>query len=122
MVTKLYQLYCEICHWRKITDGSDVNQMHEIPTTPLMTALPKIEEGKPAVAKFQKRPKRFRCEQCGRVVSARVIDDPQAKLDEQLELENRMKRRIVDENKFNEEEKKRREQSQLNGNKKGTPN
>lgn len=87
-----------------------------------MTALPKIEEGKPIAAKFQKRPKKFRCEQCGRVVSSRIIDDPQAKLDEQLEQENRMKRRIIDEDKFNEEEKKRREQSQLNGNKKGTSN
>ena len=122
MATKLYQLYCEICHWRKITDGSDVNQMHEIPTTPLMITLPKIEEGKPAAAKFQKRPKRFRCEQCGRVVSPRVIEDPQFKLDEQLELENRMKKRLIDEAKFNEEEKNRREQSKLNGNKKSTSN
>jgi hypothetical protein len=122
MATKLYQLYCEICHWRKITDGSDVGDMREIPTTPLMTALPKIDEGKPAPAKFQKRPKRFRCEQCGRVVSPRIIEDPQAKLDEQLEIASRMLRRVIDEAMFNEEEKKRREQSQLDGNKKSTSN
>ena len=120
MATKLYQLYCEICHWRRITDGSDIGDMCEIPTTPLMTALPKIEDGKPTAAKFQKRPKMFRCEQCGRAVSPRIIEDPQGKLDEQLEVTNRMLRRIVDEAMFNEEEKKRREQSQLNGNKKST--
>ena len=119
MATKLYQLFCEICSWKKITDGSDVQELFVLETSPILTAAPKIDEKGTTPAKFQKQIKRFRCEGCGRVVKARVISDPQTILEEKLEAEKRQEQRIVEEAKIKEEQKLRYEQSQFARNKEG---
>jgi hypothetical protein len=117
MATKLYQLFCELCNWKKITQGNDADQLHQHPTSPIPTTSPKLEDNKSVVGKSQKQPKKFRCPQCGRLIIPKIIDDPQAKLDEQLDAEQRMKHRIEEEEKIKEEIKKRNEQSKLIRNK-----
>jgi len=120
MATKLYQLFCELCNWKMITQGDDADQLYLHPTSPIPTAIPKLEENKSVPGKLQKQPKKFRCPQCGRLIIPKIIEDPQAKLDEQLDAELRMKRRLEEEEKIKEEIKKRNEQNKLARNKAST--
>jgi len=74
MAIKTYLLYCEICNYKKITDGSD-DSLVEIKTSPLMTSPPTLDpETKKAIpAKFKPQKKRFKCPQCGRVIFPRKL-------------------------------------------------
>jgi len=96
MNKKFYQLYCEICNWKLITDGIDVDKLHEIKTAPIPQGAPKIDpiEKKVVVSKPIKQKRKFRCPSCGRVVTPKPIKNPQETIDrfhEQLESEQRKK-------------------------------
>ncbi len=91
MSIKLYQLYCDGCHWKRITDGSDVDDLVEVKRSPIPGGIPKIDPvtKKLNTPKEHKLPKRFKCPGCGRLVIPRKIDDPQAALERLLEEEQR---------------------------------
>ena len=95
MSIKLYQLYCEICNWKKITDGSDIGDMVEVKTSPIPGGVPKIdkETKKVVVPKTQKQTRRFKCPKCGRLVKPRKIANPQEIIDNKNELKERMRLR-----------------------------
>jgi len=107
MATKLYQLFCDICNWKKITDGHDVENLQKYETSPIPTTIPKLEDNKIIPGKSQKQHKKFKCPQCGRLVISKIIEDTQSKLDEQMEAEARMKHRLEEEIKIKEDIKKR---------------
>ena len=44
MAVKLYKLYCEICNWKRITDGSDIQDLYEIKTSPIPGGVPKYDK------------------------------------------------------------------------------
>lgn len=75
MAIKTYLLYCEICNYKKITDGSD-GSLVEVKTSPIMTAGPTLdpETKKAKPAKFKPQRKRFKCPQCGRVIFPRKLE------------------------------------------------
>ena len=92
MGIKTYQLYCEICNWKKITDATDVEEkLYEHKTSPIPGGAPQLDpvEKKTVVKKAQQQPRKFRCPQCGRVVIPKQIGDPQ----ENIDLKNDLKQR-----------------------------
>lgn len=91
MSVKTYQFYCEICNWKRITDGSDIQDLHEYEVSGIPGGIPKLDIiTKKVVPTKDKKPlKRFRCPQCGRPVIPRKIPNPQAIVDQRIEEENR---------------------------------
>jgi len=91
MSIKLYQLYCDACHWKRITDGSNIKDLVEVKRSPILGGVPKLDPvtQKLIVPKAHKLPKRFKCPTCGRLVTPRKIKDPQAALVRLLEEEKR---------------------------------
>jgi predicted RNA-binding Zn-ribbon protein involved in translation (DUF1610 family) len=87
MATKTYQFYCDACHWKRITDGSDVQDLHEYKISSIQKNVPKRDAvtKKVVESKFRQPPKKFRCPKCGRPVIARKIANPQAAVDQRLE-------------------------------------
>lgn len=82
-MSKIYQLYCEVCNWKRITDGND-NDLYEYKTSNVPAGIPKFDpvtkkiiESKPIKAK-----RKFRCPQCGRVVMAKIAPNPQEKVEQ----------------------------------------
>ena len=94
MAIKLYQLYCEYCHWKRITDGSDIQDLIEIKKSSIQRNIPKLNPATKEVipSKFKKQPKKFKCKDCGRPVSPKKIADPQALINQRLEEEQRAER------------------------------
>lgn len=86
MAVKLYQLFCS-CGWRRITDGSDIEDLYEIKLSPIPKGIPKLDKQKKEtiVSEPRERIRRFRCPECGHAVRPKKIDDVQAKIDEKLE-------------------------------------
>lgn len=83
MSVKLYQLYCEICNWKRITDGSDIGDLFELKTSPIPGGIPELdpETKKTVIKKSLPRTKKFRCPKCGRGVLPRKIPNPQEEAD-----------------------------------------
>ena len=98
MSLKLYQLYCEICGWKRITDGSDISDLYEIKCADMPTGAPKYDtlEKKTVVPPLKKRLRKFRCQKCGRGVVPRKIQNPQAELDAKLEKERMQEQRELE--------------------------
>ena len=94
MSRKLYQLYCQYCNWKKITDGSDIDNLVEMKTSPVPGAAPKWDgENKKIITyKPTPQPRKFKCEKCGRAVIPDKIADPQDKVDDQKDWEERLKK------------------------------
>ena len=90
MGIKTYLLYCEICGYKRITDGSDATDLVEIKTSPLITGAPKLDPitKKMFVSKTKPQRKRFKCPKCGRVVFPRQINKILPVLDTELDEES----------------------------------
>jgi predicted RNA-binding Zn-ribbon protein involved in translation (DUF1610 family) len=80
MSTKSYLLYCEICGFKRLTDGTDAKDLVEVKTSPMITNIPTLDTltFKTIPAKFKKQKKRFKCPKCGRVVFPRKLDEPKS--------------------------------------------
>lgn len=85
MSKNFYKLYCEPCNWKKISDGSDLGDLHEIKESPVPGGIPYYDrQAKKIIEKAsQKKQKKYRCPNCGRVVIPRKITNPQEKIDQQ---------------------------------------
>lgn len=112
MPTKMYQIYCDMCNWKKITDGTDLCDIVELKLSPIQKTLPKLdtETGKLVKGQTICQKKKFRCPKCGRAVLAKKITNPQQKIEEQREIEERMRKRREQEDKVD----------RFDGNKKST--
>ncbi len=99
MSVKTYQLYCEYCGYKRITDGSDVQDLRAVKTAPVPGGSPQIDPNakkvvktglhQPAdvtsgtfVPKAMLQRKRFKCPKCGRVIMARQIQKTEHEPDE----------------------------------------
>lgn len=70
-----YMLYCEICNWKKVSDGSDIKKMIELQTSPIPGSPPTLDPvtKKTIIHKNKKQTRRFKCPQCGRVIIPRKL-------------------------------------------------
>lgn len=92
---KTFQFYCDHCHWKRITDGENIKDLYEIPTSKLQNGVPKLdpETKKTVNANFVKQKRKFRCPSCGHTVTPRLIPDPQKNYEEKTEIEKRSEER-----------------------------
>ena len=98
MAVKTYQLMCEKCSWKRITDGSDVGDLYELKLAPIPRGIPKINKlSKKVTTQDPKdRIRKFRCPECGHTIKPRRIKNPQAVIDEKLRKEETEKQREID--------------------------
>jgi predicted RNA-binding Zn-ribbon protein involved in translation (DUF1610 family) len=69
-----YSLYCEICGWKRIIDGSEPDLI-EYKTAAIPGGMPQYdpELKKTIFKKSINQPKKFKCQNCGRVVTVRKL-------------------------------------------------
>ena len=76
MSIKKYSIFCEICGYHRITDGSspEDKDLIEIKRGKVQRNIPKLnEEGKVEDSLFFPQPKMFKCPSCGRGVRVKKI-------------------------------------------------
>lgn len=91
-------MYCEICNWKKLTNGSDID-LFEIKTSPIPGGYPKRDPVTNAniSSKSKMQPRKFRCPKCGRAIVPKKIKDPQNTIDEKMKIEASQKQRVISE-------------------------
>lgn len=72
---KHYQLYCDCCNYKRITDGTDVQDLVPVKTSSIQQGIPYIDPlTKKTVSPHYKPQKlRFKCPKCGKIIMARQI-------------------------------------------------
>lgn len=92
---KIFQLYCDHCHWKRITDGKDISDLHEIKTSALQGGIPKMdpETNKAVQPPMYKQKRKFRCPTCGYTITPRIIPDLQKNMDAKAEMEKKAEER-----------------------------
>ena len=78
MALKYYRLYCEICNYNTITDGTNVNLV-EYKRSKIQKEIPKLDPstGKTAQGTWLTLPKRYKCPKCGRLLATRKFKEPE---------------------------------------------
>jgi predicted nucleic-acid-binding Zn-ribbon protein len=76
MSVKHYQLYCEICGYKRLTDGTDIQDLVPIKTSKIQQELPFIDPltKKTVVPPYKAQRLRFKCPKCGRVIMSKQIE------------------------------------------------
>jgi DNA-directed RNA polymerase subunit M/transcription elongation factor TFIIS len=74
---KKYILHCNKCPYKRITDGTDLEDLIQVKTVDLQRGLPKLDpEGKTVIQQPpKKRTKIFRCPKCGFSLKAYSLDN-----------------------------------------------
>lgn len=97
MSVKLYRLYCDVCNWKLVTDGSDeiAKGLVEIKTSPIPMGIPKLDEETHKIieSSSKKQIRKFKCPKCGRGIRPVKIQDTQDQVDSQKEIKKRIKER-----------------------------
>jgi len=106
MSEKLYELYCQTCNFKQITNGANITLVpHQYST--VQRTLPELDEaGKVKEIKWKEPPKRFKCPKCGYIIKPKIIENQQAKINEEVRLQEKIKKRQEYEK---EQERKERE-------------
>lgn len=109
---KVFQLYCDKCHWKRITTGEDVKDLYEIKTSPIQTNLPKYDPVKKSVeTQFRNQKRKFRCPSCGHSMVLRLIPDSQKTLEAKSEIEQRaLERKELEESVLRDQNRRKYEE------------
>jgi rubredoxin len=77
MAVKYYKLYCEMCGYNLITDGSNIT-LTEYKRSKIQKELPKLDPStnKLAPATWITLPKKYKCPKCGRLIAPRPFKEP----------------------------------------------
>jgi hypothetical protein len=92
MNKQLYKLFCQSCAYTRTTDGSNIDDLYEIKTSKIQGKIPYWDEKqkKTVIPEYKKQTKKFRCPGCGKgILIPKKIDDPQRKIEEIKELEQK---------------------------------
>ena len=106
MIQNTYQLFCDSCSYKRITDGTDIGDLQEIKTesiprgAPLLNPYGKQRQnpivGQPGdlysgtiTPQAMKQQKRFKCPKCGHVIKARKIQKTEHENDEKNNTDGR---------------------------------
>ena len=72
---KQYQFFCDNCNYKRLTNGSDIQDLIPVKTSPVPGSIPYIDPlTKKTIyppAKSQK--KKFKCPKCGKIIIAKEI-------------------------------------------------
>jgi hypothetical protein len=77
MSIKTYRFYCQHCHYNRYTDGTDIDDLVEVPLSSIQGKIPYLDpvDKKAIVPEFKKRPKKFKCPNCGRMIAPKKIQE-----------------------------------------------
>jgi predicted RNA-binding Zn-ribbon protein involved in translation (DUF1610 family) len=75
MSLKHYQLYCDSCNYKRITDGTDIQDLIPVKTSSIQQGIPYIDPltKKTVTPPYKPQKLRFKCPKCGKVIMARQI-------------------------------------------------
>jgi hypothetical protein len=74
MSVKNYQLYCDFCGYKRLSDGSDVQDLIQVKNAPIPCGTPYLDPaGVLVVPKPKPQQKKFKCPSCGRAIKAKKI-------------------------------------------------
>jgi DNA-directed RNA polymerase subunit RPC12/RpoP len=119
---KKFQLYCNNCHWKRLTDGGDIKDLYEIKTSPVPTGIPIFdpETKKIITPKPQSQKRKFRCPTCGFAIVPRVVPDYQKEADAKLEIQDRaLKRKELEEKILKDRNRRSNEEDRIDGSEAG---
>ena len=110
----LYQLFCDNCHWRKITEGTDIQDLVQLKLSPVPKGIPHADPitGEIITPKYKKSKNKYKCPQCGYIVIPKKITNPQEDVDNKIEIEKRMQKRIESDAKEREKQLERERKKQ----------
>tara|TARA_Y100000034_G_scaffold104648_1_gene131350 strand:- start:11673 stop:11936 length:264 start_codon:yes stop_codon:yes gene_type:complete len=76
MSIKKYLVYCEPCGYKRITDGSDDEDLKKVPRSDVPGGAPEIDPITKTVKikKSTKQPIMVKCPKCGRGIRVRKLD------------------------------------------------
>ena len=112
----VFQLYCDNCHWKLITNGDDLKSLYEVKSSKLQSSIPKYDPiaKKTIESTFANQRRKFRCPGCGHLVLLKMIPDTQKTQDAIREVEKRVAERkaleesvLKDQNRRKNDEKDR---------------
>ena len=124
MSQRLYQLFCDRCTYKLITNGNNINLV-EYKTAAVQATIPDLdsETGLRKEIKFKNLTRRFKCPKCGYIIKPKIIDDPNAKIEEENKLKERIVRRAAyekEQERIEQEKREKENENRANGNKTGT--
>jgi len=76
MGIKIYRIYCEICGYNRVTDGSQIedHKLKEVPRVKIQRNIPVLDEqNKTIPSEFCHLPKIYKCPKCGRGMRIKKI-------------------------------------------------
>jgi hypothetical protein len=118
-MTTLYQLFCDHCHWRKITEGTDIQELVKLKISPVAKGIPHADPvtGDIITPNPMKSKNKYKCPKCGFVVTPKKITNPQEDVDNQADIEKRIQKRLENDAKEREKqlERERKKQHWLDG-------
>lgn len=119
---KVFQFYCDHCHWKRISEKGEVEGLYEVKRSSLQTNIPRLDPltKKTVLAPEQNQKRKFRCPSCGFGIIPRLIPDPQRTQDKQVEINQRVAERKKLEEEVINREKKEKDENRINGRKAGS--
>lgn len=105
MSVKRYQFFCDHCGYKRQTDGTDIQDLREIKTSPIPGSSPVLDPfakktaepvfGQPSVEatgirvpRNTPQRKKFKCPKCGYVIMARKLTPIEEPIEEPNETNN----------------------------------
>ncbi len=84
MSVKQYIMYCEFCGFKRITDGTDVQDLVPYKESNIPGGVPYLDPvtKKVVTPKSFARNKKFKCPKCGRLITARRMADQSGDVNE----------------------------------------
>jgi predicted RNA-binding Zn-ribbon protein involved in translation (DUF1610 family) len=92
-MNNLYQLYCDNCHYKKITDGVNIDDLIQVKKSKLQKDMPKLDPSTNKTIKplFKEQKKTFKCPKCGFSIRARKIKTEEAVSEQKEETTEELK-------------------------------
>lgn len=96
----LYQFLCANCGWKKITESTEIG-LAEVKSSPIPRGIPHMDPvtGDMITPKFLKPKKKYKCPNCGQVISPKTIENPQEVVEQKMNMEKRIQKRLENDEK-----------------------
>ncbi|MCK9458570.1 MAG: hypothetical protein M0R80_02940 [Proteobacteria bacterium] len=109
---EIYQLFCNNCCWKRISENLEAKDLTEVKTTDVPKGIPHIDpvNGDMIIPKPLKRNKKYKCPNCGFVIIPRKIENPQENVEQNMDMQRRIQKRLENDEK---EKVKQLEREQL---------
>jgi DNA-directed RNA polymerase subunit M/transcription elongation factor TFIIS len=74
-VNSLAKLYCEVCNYKNIVKKEELNSFQAVEFIGVQKNITKLVEGKPNEILIKERESKYKCPQCGRLITVKYINE-----------------------------------------------